>query len=315
MLRRLRFKPPVLIGMSIQPENIHVVQLKKAKKTYLLEKAERYALPAEVFAEGKIVAFELLQSHVAEVVRAQGLQALQAAVALPANQVKMQRMTVPDGLTDEDIQAEITAQVGRYHAGAKESLHVDFQVSRATNTGESDVFYAAARSEYVQRYEACLRGAGLSLTTLDVDVFALLRAVRHALKFMLTDQEKVAALYFGQDYGVMAAQHGKEMLFHQQWDGQSTSQLAMTVMQWVEWCCHTYGQVGITSLAIGGRQEFVCQAAKIISEKWSCKIFETDPFSQMISLDKSTQQIANQDRSPFLLACGLAMREPERWLR
>jgi hypothetical protein len=84
-------------------------------------------------------------------------------------------------------------------------------------------------------------------------------------------------------------------------------------MQWVEWCCHTYRQTGISSLAIGGRQEFVYQAAKIVAAQWTCKIYEPDPFLKMTGLSSADQIVINDCPSSYLLACGLAMREQLPW--
>lgn len=311
---RFSLKPSGLVGISIQPQNIHLIQLKKAKKSYFLERAKQVALPENVFAEGKVREFATLAAILTELVHAEKLQSAQAAVCVMANQVKMQRMIIPVALSDADVTAEIAAEVYRSLPGKSDALAIDFE-RRQGGALETEVYFAAARSDYVAQYVKCLRDADLVPAVVEVDVFALLRAARHALQYVVGTHEKIAALYFGQDYAVIVAQHDAEIIFFQQWDGQNTSGLAMTFLQWVEWCCQTYRHHGIANVALGGKRDGVSQAGEIIRAHWPCKIFETDPFAQMPGVINFEKSNLASERSAFLLACGLAMRESLPWLK
>lgn len=306
-------KPSALAGIAIQPENIHLVQLKKVRKGFLIERVRRYGLKANIFSAGKITAFDDLASELAGVVRAEGLRDMKTAVCVPSNQVKMQQMTVPAGLSVPDIEAEISVQVYRSLSSKTDALAIDFQLQPAAHPAEVNVFFAAARREYVHSYQSCVEEAGLSVVTMDVDIFALLRAVRYALRDHLSEGEKWGALYLGENYALLVAQSGSEILFHQQWDGLGAAKFAMERMQWVEWCCHTYQHMSIHCMAVGGLQEYIYPAIKIISSKWSCRVYEPDPFITMLGASCADKVVMNDSPSAFLLACGLAMREPRAW--
>lgn len=306
-------KPSAMAGIAIQPENIHLVQLKKVRKGYLIERVRRYELPSAIFSAGKITAFAELQTKLSDMVHAEGLRDMKAAVCVPSNQVKMQQITMPAGLSESDIEAEISAHVYRALPQKSDALAIDFRVRPAEKPDDVQVFFAAARREYIERYQACVEAAGLQVAMVDVDIFALLRAVRYALRDIVCENEKLAALYLSDDYAVMAAQHGAEILFYQQWDGENAARFAMTRMQWVEWCCQTYQQMNIGYVAIGGRQELIYPAVKIIGAKWACKVFEPDPFLPMLGASGMDKVIMNDSPSAFLLACGLALREPRAW--
>jgi len=314
-LKRIRLKPAGMIGISIQPKNIHLIQLKKAKNSYLLLRARHVAMPNNVFVEGKIQEFATLATVLRELVHAEELQGCQAAVCVPANQVKMQRMVMPVGLTEREVAQEIAAEVNRGLPQKKETLAIDFERRAVSGALDASVFYAAARGDYVARYAACLRDAGLVQAIVDVDIFALLRAAEHALKHSLNNSEKLAAFYFGEDYAVMAAQHESEIIFYQQWGGHGHSAQTMSAMEWVNWCCHTYAETGINSVAIGGKQACVSSAVNLISAHWKCKVYETDPFAEMSGAMIFEKGAASCEHSAFLLAFGLAMRETLPWLR
>lgn len=306
-------KPSALAGVAIQPENIHLVQLKKVRKGFLIERVRRYGLAADIFSAGKITAFDELQAKLADMVRTEGLRDMKTAVCVPSNQVKMHQMTVPAGLSAMDIEAEISAQVYRSLPAKADALAIDFKLKPAAQPEEVNVFFAAARREYVHRYQSCLQDAGLRVVTMDVDIFALLRAARYALRDLLVEHEKLGALYLGENYAVFAAQYDGEILFYQQWDGAGAARFAMERIQWVEWCCHTYQHLNIHCMAVGGLQELIYPAVKIISSKWECKVYEPDPFLSMLGASGVDKGVMNDSPSAFLLACGLAMREPKAW--
>ena len=175
------------------------------------------------------------------------------------------------------------------------------------------VFFTVARLEYVQRYQACLDAVGMKTAMVDIDVFALLRAARHALRDIWMDQEKICVLYVGNNYAVIVAQHSGHMLFHQQWDGGSNGTHTMTCWQWLEWCCHTWRHLEIASVAVGGSSEHIYHAAAVIAEKWPCKIYEPDPFQSMLGASMVDKVLMSSCPSAFLLACGLAMRKVLPW--
>src|SRR3990167_2554525 len=112
-MRAISLKPSVLAGIAIQPENIHLVQLQQTRNAFLVAKVCRYSLPTEVFSDGKITSFLELQHKLAEVVEREGLHDARAAICVAANQVKMQNITVPSGLSEKDIEAEIRILIQR----------------------------------------------------------------------------------------------------------------------------------------------------------------------------------------------------------
>tara|TARA_R110000868_G_scaffold409329_1_gene694624 strand:- start:909 stop:1784 length:876 start_codon:yes stop_codon:yes gene_type:complete len=290
------------------------VQLKKLKKTYFIERIRKMALPKTVFVDGKIIDFDELEVTLVELVREERLERERAVTCLPANQVAMRSITMPSGLSDGEVEAEITAQVRRTLPDQGEVLQVDFQRMNVAGALDMSVFFAATRSDHVDRYVTCLRRAGLSLAIMDVDVFVLLRAVRYALKHTLAECERIAALYIGRGYAVFTAAKGDAVIFHQQWDGSGHAVASMSVLEWLEWCCHTYQLMDIESVAVAGLDEDVEQSVRVIGKHWRSKIYEVNPFSQMAGLDRFGVQFSSGKSADFLLACGLAMRESPSWL-
>lgn len=302
----LPFPSVVTAGLSIQPTRLQLVQLKKTRKTYVLKRRLEYALAPDIVSEGKITSFSSLTECLREMVVTNELQGMNTVVCVPANQVRMQRIRVPASLTEDDIEAEIGMQVYRALPGKTDPLAIDFNIRKADDA--QDVFYVAARKEYIEKIFNCVRASGLRLIKIEVDVFALLRAVAHSLKSVVTDEENICAVYMNDHYAVMAAWCGRELLFHHQWDGGNSSAQAMNCMQWFNWCCHNYQQYKVKNAALGGKRELIYQAVKVISKYWNCKIYEPDPFQKIKQTHDLCSVAADYYPSNFLLAFGLALR-------
>lgn len=307
------FRLPVLTGIAVFPANLHLVQLKKCKKGYAVLRVRRYELPAAIYSEGKITAFHLLQKFLDEIVKMEELTAAKTVLSVSLNQVKMNQITVPAGLSDSDIEAEICTHVYRSLPAKPEPLAIDFYMRAAAKMEDVNVVFAAARKDYIERYQACVQAAGLKVVSMDVDVFALLRAVRYALKDNLSASGKCCCVYLNDDYALMVIMQHDEIIFYQQWDIAGNARYSVSQLQWLEWCCHQSKITEINCAAVGGQQNLIYAAVKIISARWSCKIFEPDPFLAMPGATLADRNAMQDSPSIFLLASGLAMREVLLW--
>ena len=233
--------------------------------------------------------------------QAEGLQTIQAAVSVPVNQVKLQRLQVPAALSDADMAEEI----------AMEAKHkpVDYCVKLSSKTDENTVIMTAAVSDYHSRYVTSLKDAGLQPVIVDIDIFAMLRGAKYSLRNKVDDQTKIAIIYLGDSYCVMAAEQEGEILFHQVWE--NTADKKMSLHVWLEWCAQAYRQANVTIAALSGQPELICQAVKVLSPHWPCQFYEIDPFADFRRCDSLPQE----NRSGYLLACGLALREPLPWMK
>ena len=145
----LSLNSPSMVGLDIQPHEIHLVQLKKNKHGFLVERIAKNQLPPTVFAEGKISRWEDFGHVLTELVTALGIKGLSATINLPANLVRMQQLQLPSGLTQLEIQDEIHAQLQRELPGMMEVLAIDYTALPSDNADYAAVFFAAARQEYV----------------------------------------------------------------------------------------------------------------------------------------------------------------------
>lgn len=164
------YKSPMSAGIDIQPDGVCLVQLKHHKYKFLLEKTAWLPLAANVYGEGKVAHWDKLTTLLFDWLQELNLPNLAAAAALPLQQVGMVRMDSATPVSEPSIHAYLAQQF----PGMNDDLAVDYcQLPNKVN----GLLIAAAKRHYLDNYVTCLKDAGLNLKIMDIDVFALRRAV------------------------------------------------------------------------------------------------------------------------------------------
>lgn len=310
-MRRLSFRAPALLGLSVQPGALHLVQLKKSRNSYFLHQAKYYELPLSIVSEGKIVDFRSLEEALTEIVIKEKLQAKQVAVNLSSNDVWMQRLRLPTGIQEDEVESEIKAHVQKKIAVNDEALAIDYHLFNQPETNQSEVFFAATQADYLKRFQRCLSASGMVLAIMELDLLSLRRAVFNALQFSLNHKDRVAIIYLSKYHGFIFGVQADDILFQQRCDFRA-SKAGLT--EWLTEQCKALQAMQIGHVVLAGHEyHFSCvEMAKIIRDYWQGDIYEVDPFAQMSGT--SVVRDINAGRSNYLMACGLAMREPLPWL-
>lgn len=102
-----------------------------------------------------------------------------AALALPASQVICKVCRLPAGLPGHGVEAALLAQAEQLFPFPVEDLALDFQVHGpcAEDVGQVEVLVVACRQSQLDPLERVFAQAGLQLVAVEVDSFALRRAL------------------------------------------------------------------------------------------------------------------------------------------
>ena len=182
------FNSPSHLALDVQPDAIRLVQLKKTRRGFQLQLAQYEPLPPDTFADGRIKRWDALSTMLTDLANALNLRGRTVALCLPAQAVRMQRLTLPVGLSDEDIEAEINLQVQQDMPGLNEPLCIDFTFLPAADPTYREVSFAAVRETYLSSYVECARSAGfnvkplISIVTLSDAPFILMYHYRTAVR-------------------------------------------------------------------------------------------------------------------------------------
>jgi Tfp pilus assembly PilM family ATPase len=219
----------------------------------------------------------------------------------------MQSLNLPSGLSSHAVELEIYAYLERNLPGMRETLCIDFVDAPAKTIGYSQVFFAAARQEYLSQYIACVNAAGLQVKIVDVDVYALQRAVSFCFNSASERNAMNAILYLTNNNASLIGFTEDDIVFHQYWDITETADFHTQLKNRMQMC-----NSAIKKVILCGGREYVdmMKSAAVLLAMDVCHV---DPFADMrFSARMESEQITAR-AADFLIACGLSMRNIPKW--
>src|SRR3954454_18630980 len=168
-------KTPPLIGVDISSSSVKMVELGDGGKGTI--RLERYAiepLPKDAVVDGNIMNLEAVGDSLRRGWKRMGSRIKNLAMALPSAQVITKKITVPAGLREDELEAQVETEANQYIPFALEEVNLDFQVlgPAPNSTEDVEVLIAASRKEKVEDRVAVAESVGLKATVMDIDSFA-----------------------------------------------------------------------------------------------------------------------------------------------
>ncbi len=187
----LKRKQPPILGIDISSTCIKVLELSKSKKGYKVESFAIEPLPANCVVEKEIQDIELIAEPLKRAIKTSGSKAKHAALAVAGSAVITKTITMPAGLSDDDMERQIMLEADQYIPYPLEEVHIDFETiaknvsgEETESTGDSvEVLLAACRSENVGARSAAAEICGLTPQIVDIEAYC----IEHAYQ-MITDQ-------------------------------------------------------------------------------------------------------------------------------
>ena len=168
-----------LLGVDISSSSVKLVELgRHASGQLLLAHCGQELLQPGWVQDGQIDKFDEVVEAVRRLVRRSGSKARQVAMALPASSVISRKIRLPAGLSEADLELQVEAEANQYIPFPMDEVNLDFCTigPNAMSVDEIDVMIAVSRKEKVQDMLGLAEAAGLKLSVLDVQTYALRRA-------------------------------------------------------------------------------------------------------------------------------------------
>lgn len=301
MFSNLRFKSSSLIGIDINTEEIRLIGLIKTKNGNYLERCAVGALPPGTIIDGKIKDLPTVKTVMNDLVVLTKSKGLCAAVALPMQSVISRRIKLPSGLVEEEYEKQIVNSLNQYFPGMAEELCFDY-----TKLNQDELFLVAARQDYVQDYLNLMNQVGLKVKIIDVDLFALTRAI----PLFLSSQQIISILDFYSTSAHFMVIQNQEIIF---------SQLILTCHFSVDFNSalqnyfSMHRQIKLNVIILSGNISIDSDISQIIQQEFNLQSVRANPFSKMNLSPELEEQKVQQIAPHMLVSCGLAMREMPQW--
>ncbi len=164
-----------LIGLDISSSAVKLLELSEQNDQFQVESYAVEPLPQGAVVEKTITDVESVGEAIRRAVRRAGTKSKQAAVAVGGSAVITKTITMPAGLSEEDIEAQIQLEADQYIPFPLEEVALDFEVlgPREDNPELVEVLIAACRQETVDSRVGAVELGGLTPAVVDVEAFAM----------------------------------------------------------------------------------------------------------------------------------------------
>lgn len=164
-----------LLGVDISSSSVKLVELGRDKGGALvLECCAIEQLERGWITDGNIEKFDEVAEALRRAVKKSGTKTKNVAMALPSSAVITKRITLPGGMTEQELEVQVESEANQYIPFSLEEVSLDFCVVGPSKSapGDVEVLIAASRREKVQDRQGLAEAAGLKPVIVDIESHA-----------------------------------------------------------------------------------------------------------------------------------------------
>ena len=186
-----------LIGIDISADGIRLVQLSGTRDKLRVDHFAFEPLTQGVVREGGVQDFDQVCEALHIAIVKSGSPTQQVALALPASSVISKVVTLPELLSEEDIEAEIQTEASQNLPFPLSEMGLDFYILGPSKREPAsvDVMLVAARKEKIDERLALAQAVGVEAVVMNVDVYAARWAMAERIKREKQGRNNVIGLY------------------------------------------------------------------------------------------------------------------------
>lgn len=333
MFHFVKSKPISMLGVDIGSTAIKIVELSIKNHCFCLEAYGHAGLP-ERSIEGRLIKnIDAVASTIRSLLTM--VSSKNAAVAIPDAFAMSKTIQMHHTLNEEGIETWLSFDSDKYIPYPMDEVHVDFNVLGPSTEQESmvDVLIVASKKEYVDSRAEALRRAGLYPALVDIESFALARAIQllsfkqditialvdigaaHIRLFVFSNRRLIFSRedpFVGPSLANLAmhrydlSEHGAECL-----DGvlsMVNEALLLQIKRALHFFETTVESSVVTRLFLTGGMANQTTLVKCLESNLSIPVQMATPLLGMEVSENIDRSTLNQEASLLMVACGLAQR-------
>src|SRR5213078_4305584 len=157
-------KGKLALGLDIGSSSVKLVQLKEAKRGYILEAFGVSPLPPEAIVDGALMNSTAIVEAIRQLVSQYKLKNREVAIGVSGHSVIIKKISMPK-MTQEELEESIQWEAEQYIPFDVKDVNIDVQILTPpdvdTGTGQMDVLLVAAKKDMINDYTSVVSEAGL----------------------------------------------------------------------------------------------------------------------------------------------------------
>lgn len=209
-------KSKQVIGLDISSTTVKMVELSSNGHGYQLESFAIKALPKGAVVEKNVNDVEAVADTIRQVILSTKPKSRNAAVAVAGSAVITKIIDMPAGLSDDELESQITIDADQYIPFPLDEVAIDFEVlgQEDEESNNIQVLLAACRRENVELRTEVLELAGLHPQIIDVEAYAIERISPFIVNSReMGDDQLVAIVDIGATVTTLSVLKGEQTVY------------------------------------------------------------------------------------------------------
>lgn len=183
-----------ILGLDIGPDRIKLLKINTTVSPHQVENYASVPLPAGVMVKDEIKNPAAISAALRDMLRQSGITTKGAAVAIPRTLAIIKNITVDKRFGADEIESRAWIEANRLFPDLVGNIYLDFMVTGPSLQGmdQLDLLLVACRKEHIKPYLDIITQAGLVPRIVDVNCYALERALQ--LSSVAEEQPQTVAL-------------------------------------------------------------------------------------------------------------------------
>lgn len=170
------FDKKSFVGLDLGHFSIKAIQIEKSGHSWKITRSGSIPTPPETIKDGVVVDTATLAEAIKSLLKACHISATTAHIAAAGGSVFVRPVPFPK-MTETALRKSIKFEASRYVPGSVDDSFIEFEILGAIDETHMNVLIVAAPKDIVEsRMEAC-RKAGLDVDSVDIEAFAMYRAL------------------------------------------------------------------------------------------------------------------------------------------
>src|SRR5205814_4150614 len=168
-------KSKLALGLDIGSSSVKLIQLKEAKRGYVLEAFGVAPLPPEAIVDGALMNSTAIVEAIRQLITQYKVKQREVAIGVSGHSVIIKKISMPR-MTQEELEESIQWEAEQYIPFDVKDVNIDTQILNPDAndaTGQMDVLLVAAKKDMINDYTTVVSEAGLIPVVVDVDAFAV----------------------------------------------------------------------------------------------------------------------------------------------
>jgi type IV pilus assembly protein PilM len=205
------FRAKPILGLDIGSSSIKMVDLEPAGARLRLRRYGFCPLPTEAIVQGSLMNAPAISGAVREACANARGKSRGVATSVSGHSVIVKKISMP-AMNENELEEQIRWEAEQYIPFDINEVNVDYQIlQEAGIEGQMEVLLVAAKKDLIDDYLNVVADAGVNLSMLDVDAFALSNAYEH--NYDPSGESNVALVDIGASVVTISIMNGQIPVF------------------------------------------------------------------------------------------------------